>query len=352
MASTPTQLLDQSVRHAVYLERYKSSAVKDYAPFVDKLKRAIIAELNSDITSWNRARLRKKLRVINKTITNIASGIKGNFKEQIIGLADYEAGFEVRSLGNVVEGYDFDIPSDAQLRAAVYSQPLSVTGPYQGQLLAPFFDGWTKRNISRVDGAIRLGFANGKTTAQLVRDISGLMDVSAKDLNNIVRTGLAHTAQVARNEVWEKNDTVVSRIRISATLDEKTSSICRSLDGKTFPKNKGPRPPFHINCRTTTTAALDERYSFLSEGATRSSRDPVTGKVKRVSSKETYYSWLGRQPAGVQDSIIGKTRGKLLRNGGIGADRFAELQLGKNFEPLTLKEMRKLEPLAFEKAKI
>jgi hypothetical protein len=48
--------------------------------------------------------------------------------------------------------------------------------------------------------------------------------------------------------------------------------------------------------------------------------------------------------------VIGPTRGKLLRDGGLSARRFAELQLGKTFEPLNLKEMRKLDPLAFRRA--
>jgi hypothetical protein len=54
----------------------------------------------------------------------------------------------------------------------------------------------------------------------------------------------------------------------------------------------------------------------------------------------------------VQDSIIGPTRGKLLRKGGLSSQRFAELQLSKNYKPLTLDEMKKLEPVAFEKAGI
>ena len=78
------------------------------------------------------------------------------------------------------------------------------------------------------------------------------------------------------------------------------------------------------------------------------------GKLTRgkavLTKQQTYYSWMKTQPAKVQDSIIGPTRGKLLRNGGISAERFAKLQIGKDFTPLTLKDMRKLDPIAFEKA--
>ena len=46
------------------------------------------------------------------------------------------------------------------------------------------------------------------------------------------------------------------------------------------------------------------------------------------------------------------TRGKLLRNGGLTADEFANLSVDQKFRPLTLDEMRKRNPLAFEKANL
>jgi hypothetical protein len=91
-------------------------------------------------------------------------------------------------------------------------------------------------------------------------------------------------------------------------------------------------------------AELDSRFDFLDEGATRSS---ATGYVDGDLS---YYDWLKTQPTAFQDSAIGPTRGKLLRSGGLTAEEFARLNLGRNFEPLTLEAMRKLEPAAFERA--
>jgi hypothetical protein len=133
------------------------------------------------------------------------------------------------------------------------------------------------------------------------------------------------------------------------------------MSDRVFPIDEGPRPPLHINCRSTTVAVLDDRYKFLDEGATQSARDPITGKVESVPAGQSYYGWLKTQPAAVQDSIIGPTRGKLLRDGGLSAQRFSELSLGKNFQPLTLygrdlpgggREMGMidLEPTAFIKA--
>ena len=50
--------------------------------------------------------------------------------------------------------------------------------------------------------------------------------------------------------------------------------------------------------------------------------------------------------------MLGPARGTLLRDGGLSAERFQELRLSRNFEPLTLAEMQRLEPLAFERAGI
>ena len=110
-------------------------------------------------------------------------------------------------------------------------------------------------------------------------------------------------------------------------------------------------PPYHYNCRTTTVAALDRSFDFLNRGETRAARNP-DGKIEKVPAKQTYYSWLKNQPKAFQESVIGTKRTKLLRDGGLSSERFAELQLGKSFEPLTLKQMRELDPVAFEKAGI
>lgn len=352
--SSPSQLIDQSTRHAVYLERYKSSAINEYAKFLEKIEEKITAQLSKEnITEWSIARLNKQLSVIRKTINEISSDINGLMREQAISLAEYESGYEMRSLDKVTVKYDFDLPSDTQLRSAVFGSPIQAEGPFQGQLLESFIDGWSPRTVKRFEGAVRLGFAQGRTTPQIVGDLFGkgrVADLSRRDLDSVVKTMLAHSANEARVATWAANADIIKHYRIVATLDDRTSSICRSLDGQQYKLGKGPMPPFHIRCRTTTVAVLDKRFSSLEKDGTRRSKDPVTGEIKSVSSGQTYYGWLKKQPAKVQDSIVGSTRGKLLRDGGLSAGRFAELQLGKRFEPLTLDEMRQLEPIAFHKA--
>lgn len=121
---------------------------------------------------------------------------------------------------------------------------------------------------------------------------------------------------------------------------------CRSLDGQVFKFGKGPLPPLHIRCRSTVVEELSDEYSWLSEGATRSSAQGYQ------DAQLSYYDWLKTQTADYQDEVLGPTRGKLLRDGGLSSEKFSALQLDRNFMPITLDEMKKRNPLAFKRAGI
>jgi len=93
---------------------------------------------------------------------------------------------------------------------------------------------------------------------------------------------------------------------------------------------------------------LTKLSAMFAKGATRASVGADGGK--QVSADIDYYHWLQQQPASFQDEAIGPMRAKLFREGGLSVERFAELQLDRNFAPLTLAQMKTLEPLAFQRA--
>lgn len=354
-------LITIATRHQSHYERLKSAEVNKYDKFLQEMDRDLRMQLSgANITDFTRARLEQQLKQVRKAMSGTMADYRKVWSDSISDAALYEAGFEHRSLGKVVEGVNFSMPSDTQISAAVLNTPLGdIGGASGGSLLSTFFDDMAESQIRKIEGAIRLGYAQGETTQKIMQRIrgtraagfsDGLWATTKRDIESVTRTALQHAAAQARDAVWKANRKVIKGEKVSATLDSKTSSQCRSLDGQIFPLDEGPRPPFHIRCRSSMVAVLVDKYAELSRGRTRSMRDPETGKVESISADTTYYGWLKSQPASVQNSIIGPTRGKLLRNGGLSAQRFSELQLGRNFEPLTLDEMRKLEPIAFEKA--
>jgi hypothetical protein len=94
--------------------------------------------------------------------------------------------------------------------------------------------------------------------------------------------------------------------------------------------------------------AITRFSALLSKDGTRASVGD--SGPQQVRADLSYYDWLTQQPAAFQDKAIGPVRAKLLRDGGLSVERFSELQLDRNFAPLTLDQMKALEPLAFDRA--
>lgn len=359
MPALSPAILDSSIRHQVLVERLKAGEIKKLLPFLQQIDRDIRLRLSGDeLTGFARARLNALLADIEALTLATLRRYGQGLQQDLEGLALAEARFERKSLTNAINNPRFEavLPADSQVLASAFSTPLSVRGPTGGLLLKPFVDKWTTAQAERITGAIRQGVFEGQTNAEMLKRIrgtralrysDGILNISKRQGEALVRTATQHVSSAARAATYEANGDLVKRYQWISTLDDRTSAICQGLSNTTWPVGQGPMPPAHINCRSTTVPLLDERFDFLKEGATQS------GLFGPVDAKATYFDWLKKQPASFQDAALhNKTLGKLLRNGGLSAERFQQLRLSKDFKPLTLAEMQKLEPLAFDKAGI
>lgn len=352
------QLLDQTIRHQTFLESLKSREVNSLANILLELDRIIRRQLSGDeLTGFGRTRLERQLSAINKEMAGVFEQYFDELSGRMTEIGEYEAGFEARSLNSAIEGeFEAAVPTSRQLLTAMRTSPLQAQG-VKGQLLEPLIKDFGRNERKIITGTIRAGYAQGLTNVEVVRQLvgakaqPGVLDATRRHASAIVRTSVQHAANVTRAETWKANNDVVIGYRWLSTLDSRTSSICRSLDGQVFKIGEGPIPPAHINCRSTTIAELDEDFAELRRGSTRRAKDE-DGKKQEISAQSTYYEWLKRQPASYQNEILGQTRAKLFRDGGLSAEKFSKLQLDRNFNERSLQELRELEPLAFERANI
>lgn len=352
-----TQQLDLQTQRSVLLEGVKAGEVAKFERFLKRIDRLVREQLTrSELTTYSRDRLEEFLSRLDGKLLDIYKQFSNVVQADLVDIALYEAGFEARALAQV--GIDAVLPADAAIKAAIWTAPLQVKGPDGGKLLKAFLRDWTRAETVRVTSAIRIGFVQGQTNAQMVQTIrgtaaanftDGVLAVSNRNARSVVNTAVQAVATAARMETAQANKEVVLGVRLVATLDRKTSTQCKTMDGLEYPLDSGPRPPFHVNCRTTFILLTRLTARFL-KGATRASVGADGGA--QVSAGLDYYQWLKTQPAWFQDQALGPVRGKLFRDGGLTAEAFAKLQLDSQFRPITLKRMKELEPEMFKQAGI
>jgi len=315
-------LITIATRHQSHMERLKSFEVGKFDKFLKEIDadiRDILTRKGSGVT---RRALENQLKQIEAGMTGTLADYRKVWKASTKEIAIAEGLFEKRTLENVVEGVNFQLPSDAQITAAVNAAPVAAAG---GKVIDVMYKDFSKSETKRIANIIRLGFAEGQTTQQIITRVRGTSAAKFRDgalaqvkraQAALVRTTLQHASNQARMNVLKANDDVIDGYQWVATLDSRTASADAALDGKFFPFDKGPRPPLHPNCRCTVIAHLKAKYAALSKGRTRAAREVKIGengkllKGKSITVKnESYYSWLKAQPAKVQDSIIGPTRG-------------------------------------------
>ena len=199
----------------------------------------------------------------------------------------------------------------------------TITLP-NGQVVEKAFRGLATSQAERFSNVVRNGLLSGEPTPSIARRLIGNLDFgqeakSVRELAQaggeltkmansqataIVRTSINQVANAASNNFYEANQDITKKYRYVATLDSRTSAICRALDGREFPYGQGPRPPQHFNCRSTTVPVID--YKGLGFTPPPEGKRAASGGM--VPSGTTYGEWLSKQPAAVQADVLGPSK--------------------------------------------
>lgn len=349
------ELLDLILRHSVYLERLKAGEVRRFDPALRALDRTMREILDG-------VKDEPSMRQINRVVAELikkggASNARylADLSASLRDISDYTREFHAATLrlaGPLAQVRGLLTPEAAAVWKATLQRPLQATG----QMLEPFTRGWSGRALQRMERAIRVGYAQGLTTAQIVALLRGsaansfrdgvLGGITKREADAMVRTAIAHVNTAAQMAVYESNQDKLEGYRWVSVLDSKTSTQCRSLDGRVFKLGRGPLPPIHVNCRSTTIPVV----KGITRVGTRKADGPRGNPSGNIRGDVTYYQWLKRQPKYFQIDALGPTRAELFRNGGLTAEEFSNLNLDRNFQPLTLEQMRKKNPAAFARA--
>lgn len=370
-ATANEALLDAMVRHQILVLRMS----EDLRLRVQRLLDATEADISDRIRSRllgsrglasgdDYRRLEALLRVIRNTRTGAWSEITEEWVREAVSIAEMEPRL-MSGLAQVVSPVVLDtlLPPVEQLRALVESRP------FEGRTLRQWAASVADEDLRRIENQVRIGMLQGEDSATIARRVvgtaqrrgtDGVTQITRRNAEAITRTMVNHVSGMARREFMLANSDLFSEEQFVATLDSRTTPVCRSLDGKRFPVNAGPIPPLHFNCRSLRVAVLDPdamgdrpykavtQRQLLREFAQREgiktprSRDGLPRGYKgrfdqfsrrrvreltgRVPATTTYQQWLTGQSSQFQDDVLGKARGALFRQGGLTLEKFVNQQ--------------------------
>ena len=198
------------------------------------------------------------------------------------------------------------------------TQGTMITLP-NGEVVSKALRGIAVDQAEQFSQVVRNGLLTGETTPSIAKRLIGRLQfgdygpLSVKQLaaaggeltavaNNqvmaLVRTSINQVANAASQQVYEANQDITKKYRYIATLDTRTSARCRALDGREFEYGKGPMPPQHFNCRSTTVPIIDPDILPPSTTATRAS---AGGQVPVNTS---YGEWLANKQKGETDAEL------------------------------------------------
>ena len=207
-------------------------------------------------------------------------------------------------------------PQTYSLTAA---QGATITLP-NGQVVSKAFRGIATSQAEQFSQVVRNGLLTGETTPSIAKRLIGslqfgeeaktvgqiaaaggqLTQVADNQIIALVRTSINQVANAASQQVYEGNQDITKKYRYIATLDTRTSAICRALDGREFEYGKGPMPPQHFNCRSTTVPVIDYKALDIPpppEGKRASMDGQVPGNI-------TYGEWLKKKLPGETEADV------------------------------------------------
>ena len=208
-------------------------------------------------------------------------------------------------------------PQTFSLTAA---QGATITLP-NGEVISKAFRGIAVDQAEQFSQVVRQGLLTGETTPAIAKRLIGNLQfgeeaktvrqlvaaggqataVADNQVMALVRTSINQVANTASQQVYEANQDITQKYRYVATLDSRTSSICAALDGREFPYGRGPMPPQHFNCRSTTVPVID--YEALGLIPPAEGKRAASGGM--VPSNTNYGQWLKDQPRNVQEDVLG-----------------------------------------------
>lgn len=375
-----TSIETELARRTVYLQRFAAYLVNQYFVAGSQQLAKDLPKLMSDfaevesLTRRERDKLRKDF---TKSLAEKWQAIYADLAPELEEMARLEQQ-AVSEIYSAVGGVELIEVAQDKVTAYINSATMILTSgsSVTAGTWAELYLASSESLARRVDGLIQQGFRDGWTYSQYLQAMRGTYNKSTKQYaggqltgvevryaDSLIRTGVMHYSNQATLKMFADNKDVISGVEFVATLDNRVTALCASLDGTIYPIGKVKNiPPLHPRCRSRLIGVGDGisngRYRPAVGGKATDieaykNKPKYTGKksldvysVEQIGVKADAEQWLREQPLAWLESsqAFGKTTAKLFKEGKL---TLAEMMHSASNRPLTLAEIKAIKPELF-----
>lgn len=296
-------------------------------------KAAILAELESPAYQVRLERLQQLQNQMDQTMQQVYRQERAKSTSHYVDLANeayYKSIFEIQKQTGL--SFTFGLIDPSVIDKVINSR-------WSGENYSQRIWRNTQALSQNLKEELLINLITGRTDREAAEIIANKFGQGASNARRLLRTESCNLANQMEMESY--NECGIEIYIFVATLDLRTSSICRKLNGKRFSVSEQQPgkncPPIHPWCRSTTICDISD--AELSQ-MQRRARDPVTGKTNTVSGNLTYEEWYKQN---VKDRPEAETNEKILKNRSSDKKQFEKFRevLGKN-APETLDSFQEI----------
>ena len=308
-----TELSDRSINRATLLRAYEQKSVKKVALVIDG--HAVRVDKLMKESKLQGKDFNTFLRELDKEIVSTMKMANSTSSNELEKVYKNQSSWTTKSLHDTI-GDVFRVKAPPR---HIAEEVVNESSIWNNKTLSQSWTGIGKHERVRIEAIIRKGIAEGKSEKEITKDVfNNAYKVTKNQAQALVVTATTHVYSQADHQVYMANKTALKGYQYVAVLDSRTTPLCSSLDGKTFPvEDKTHLPPQHIFCRSSTlpiVLSYDKLASLenVAQVRKRNLQNLTPEQIKYYDGqsplKESYNEWLKRQPTEVQLKHLGDTK--------------------------------------------
>ena len=267
-------------------------------------KKTLLAELEGPAYQARLERLKQLQNQMDVTMRSVYQQEKARSTSHYVDLANesyYRSIFEIQKTAGL--GFGFNTISPEMIDRVINSKWSGAN--YSTRI-------WNNtRALSRdIKEELLISLMTGRTDRETADIIANKFAAGSSQARRLVRTESCNL--VTQMDMIAYEECGIDTYVFVATLDLRTSSACRRLDGKRFKvSNQQPGencPPMHPWCRSTTICDISDADLAQMQ---RRARDPVTGKTNLVPANMSYEQWHKKYVTGNPETVL---KEKMVKN--------------------------------------